>query len=578
MTLKKTPASPSDKPNTTATHVPSLFDIQAAIQVDPGLSPARRREIASGFNTVAKVLKTDLRQLPADIEVLRERLFKALPMAVGITQQRWRNATSLLRSGLARSEISAIPARQDNELMQEWRNLLLQEDAKPVRKPLSRLARCCSRAAIPPLEVSQAVLEHFTKALEKGCLIRSPHEVKQGTAAAWNTAVDTVPGWPQTRLEVPKRLKNPSLPLSAFPESFGADVDGFLQARSKPDLFALGNTPVLRKVTLDGKRIMIRQMATAAVEKGTRPEEIRSLADLVQVDRAREILEVFVARAGGKSTSRCRSLAFLLQSIAKHHVHARHADLKTLNEYCLSLKVKATGMTRKNRERLRQLDDPIMQGRVLGLPGLMLDEAAKVTPPTLAEARLAQTALAIAICIKCALRAKNLAQLKIGETLLIEPNGRSYIVFAADEVKNEQDIEIELSKSTDRMLRTYLNLYHPLLAPEGSPWLFPSHTGSHKAITVMSKQVAKCLAVRCGLEWNAHAFRHMVGKLYLEEHPGAYGVVMLLLGHKSIETTIRYYCGTETKAAFAKWDAFVEGHSRTLVRRRTGDGSARISR
>ena len=65
---------------------------------------------------------------------------------------------------------------------------------------------------------------------------------------------------------------------------------------------------------------MIRQMATAAVEKGTRPEEIRSLADLVQVDRAREILEVFVARAGDKSTSRCRSLAFLLQSIAKHHV------------------------------------------------------------------------------------------------------------------------------------------------------------------------------------------------------------------------------------------------------------------
>jgi hypothetical protein len=43
-------------------------------------------------------------------------------------------------------------------------------------------------------------------------------------------------------------------------------------------------------------------------------------------------------------------------------------------------------------------------------------------------------------------------------------------------------------------------------------------------------------------------------KLYLDVHPGAYGVVRLTLGHKSVDTTTQFYCGTETAPALRYHD------------------------
>ena len=52
-------------------------------------------------------------------------------------------------------------------------------------------------------------------------------------------------------------------------------------------------------------------------------------------------------------------------------------------------------------------------------------------------------------------------------------------------------------------------------------------------------------------------FRHIATKLYLDAHPGAYGVVRLLHGHKSVDTTTRFYCGEETAAAIQHYDAHI---------------------
>jgi integrase len=52
-----------------------------------------------------------------------------------------------------------------------------------------------------------------------------------------------------------------------------------------------------------------------------------------------------------------------------------------------------------------------------------------------------------------------------------------------------------------------------------------------------------------GLRVNTHLFRHIAAKLYLDEYPGQYEVVRLLLGHKSLSTTVRFYCGLEREAA-----------------------------
>ena len=61
-----------------------------------------------------------------------------------------------------------------------------------------------------------------------------------------------------------------------------------------------------------------------------------------------------------------------------------------------------------------------------------------------------------------------------------------------------------------------------------------------------------------GLDVNPHLFRHLAAELVLNARPGDYGTVRLINGHKSMETTVRFYCGTETQAAFRQLDHLVQ--------------------
>ena len=46
-----------------------------------------------------------------------------------------------------------------------------------------------------------------------------------------------------------------------------------------------------------------------------------------------------------------------------------------------------------------------------------------------------------------------------------------------------------------------------------------------------------------------HQFRHAAGALILKHRPGEYELVRRILGHKSIQTTIKFYCSLETMQA-----------------------------
>ena len=61
-----------------------------------------------------------------------------------------------------------------------------------------------------------------------------------------------------------------------------------------------------------------------------------------------------------------------------------------------------------------------------------------------------------------------------------------------------------------------------------------------------------------GIELHPHLFRHLAGKLLLDEHPGDQDTVQRMLGHKSIRTTA-IYTGSETRAAIRRYDEVVLG-------------------
>jgi integrase len=153
------------------------------------------------------------------------------------------------------------------------------------------------------------------------------------------------------------------------------------------------------------------------------------------------------------------------------------------------------------------------------------------------------------------LRINNLAHLKLGEHLIRSRKGAMHLAIPGHAVKNGVAIEALLQEPTVRLLDAYVETYLPLLRREPSPWLFPGRGGdTPKSRDMLRSQIIDCVKQRCGLLVNPHLFRHIAAKLYLDAHPGAYGVVRLLHGHKSVDTTTRFYCGMETAAAMQHYD------------------------
>ena len=50
-------------------------------------------------------------------------------------------------------------------------------------------------------------------------------------------------------------------------------------------------------------------------------------------------------------------------------------------------------------------------------------------------------------------------------------------------------------------------------------------------------------------EVNGHLFRHLAGKLYLEQRPGGHETVRQFSRHKKIDTTTTFYTGLDSKRA-----------------------------
>ena len=126
-------------------------------------------------------------------------------------------------------------------------------------------------------------------------------------------------------------------------------------------------------------------------------------------------------------------------------------------------------------------------------------------------------------------------------------------------VKNAIDLDYELPAPIARHLELYLERFRPRLVAGVNPWLFPGRAGKAKHVATLREQVTRAVRQGTGIELHPHLFRHIAGKLLLDEHPGDQGTVQRMLGHKSIRTTMATYTGAETRAAIRRYDEVVLG-------------------
>ena len=270
------------------------------------------------------------------------------------------------------------------------------------------------------------------------------------------------------------------------------------------------------------------------------------------------------AYAGGdaeKATKYVIDLAWKLLSIAKI-VGAPSETIETLQEIQEVLEPqRGDTLTDKNKAVIRAVLATDIWTRVIQLPGLMMKEAEQLLKrsPSKAASRAA-LAIQILILTRAPVRVGNLMSIRLGHNLT-RPGGNKepyVLVFPGYDIKNRVDLTFPFTAETSALIDRYINVFRPHLGNgHKSDWLFP---GDQKARSPRHASVA--IAARMereiGMRVTAHQFRHAAAALILREHPGHYEFVRRVLGHLSVQTTIRFYIGLEGYQASEHFGRLVE--------------------
>jgi integrase len=538
---------------------PTLAQVLDKISGDADLPLHRRRNLCCSLRAVGKITGKDLSLLPAVAGSLRS-IFKDLhPQHCGLSLRRIGNIKSDVLFALRHAGFVGKSRQYRLPLSAEWQRLWDEAaGAGHLRRYVSRFVHYCSANGIRPGEVNDRTLAEFKQALLDDSLMKDPTTTHQGIIRIWNKLVDAVPTWPQTRLTVPRYRESYSIPLDRFPRTFRVEVDAFFDRLQGANILDdQGPSRPLKPKTIKSRRYRLRQIVSALVLSGWKMEQIKSLAQIVELDAAKTALRFYLNRSGGKKTSQIHGLAVLIKVIAKHGVKVDQMHLDALADFCRKMDPSITGMTDKNRGRLRQFDDPKNVKLLLDFPIRVFEKIKRTDQGRRQDAVMMQIALAVELLLMSPMRAENLVALNIQRHLQRSRAGKAgvvHLVIPGDEVKNGEPLEFTLPLAAVKLLDLYLRDYHPRLAGPGSPWLFPGMNGRPKTRELFGDQVSKHVYKATGLRVNLHLFRHIAAKLYLDRNPGGYEVCRRILGHRSMETTTRFYAGMETAAASRHFD------------------------
>lgn len=576
------PLSPS---LTSQSGVPfSAFDAAQISESWVDLSPTKRRDLKSTLSTITKWLMVQPSDLPLTPEFLRKTIMDCPPGHFGVSLGRMRNIKSGLRFILRRLDVIDNPPGQ---VTPAWDAVIahLQPKTQATLKPL---AGYCTTQGIEPADIVDETVKAFEAQLRDRTLCRNPRNIASRTRGLVNSLAKAHPG-----LIAPLGKRSDAegqyvLPLKCFSASFQADLAAFgrhlagegRQRIVNDDEAPLPNFRPQRPSTVTGRIGHARWAASALVAAGVPIGEIVDLRSLIHpVDRAGAIFDFLAERAGGKASSAGTHVADVLRIIARHYTPVSERDIKHIIAWGKPLRLVYTGMTLKNQRTIREALDPKCEWKLLNLADALLKRAGGLlaaNPKT--AARLAMRALAIDFELRTQMRLGNLIGIRLDRHIhRPSPHGRAefWIDIPAGESKNDRALNFPLPAETARKLKSWVEIYRPILAPQGSPFLFPGAERIDQPITpqAMRTAIKTCMRAYVGVEVTPHQFRHIAAKLFLQENPGHYDEVRLMLGHTSTQTTIRHYSGIEGEAAHRRYDDLLRQRSRLPSPRQPQRGS-----
>lgn len=533
---------------------PWLSDCIRKIEQNNTLPATRRRDLASALRRIARAIDRTADQTPADPTWLRPRLARVAPAALGISPKTWSNVLSDAHAALDHCGVVERRFANITGLNDDWRALwddVIASGDQSLAPALGRFVRFLDRLGIAPKDVADVHADAYEAALRLNELRKSPEETRRQAVYGWNLATRRIRNWPRQRLTQPDRSNRYTLAPSAFPLSFQADLDAYIARMTAPDpLDATAPAAPLRPDTIRHRRAQVLRVASALVHAGHPMDGMTGLAVLLQPDNARRALRWMLDRNGGKTSPGIAGTAYMLTTLARHHVRlpAPHlAELKTLSK---RLEVhRPPGLTDKNRARLRQFDDVGRLRALLQLPDRLI-AGSRLSPHNTKALLQSEVAVAIAILIVCPIRRKNVAELHLERSLARQRDGRVFLLFPSPEVKNRRPIEFELPRPIVAMIDDHVARRSPTLCPQGTPWLFPRRDGqAPMERSGFSTKISRTIRREIGAEMNPHLFRHLAARMWLDRHPGNYEALRRLLGHAELSSTLNAYAGFEAGTA-----------------------------
>jgi hypothetical protein len=291
-----------------------------------------------------------------------------------------------------------------------------------------------------------------------------------------------------------------------------------------------------------------------ATRIGIGMEEMTSLSSILDPAVSRRVLDAYWEKNGEEPSIFTIDLAGLFVNLARSTNCLPADKLDELDAMRAELEHhRPEGMTDKNLSAIRSFMQSDAWRALHVLPQILIEEAreASYSAPIKAAVR-AQLAVAIGILNVAPIRCGNLGKIRIGENLIRTGGLQSpyRLIFPNYDVKNRVKLDFPLDAGLTALIDEYLTNHRPALIEHADNlWLLPGAGDSHKLLTTLSLQVARVIEKAIGLRLTVHQFRHLAAAVILKYQPGNFELVRLLLGHRTVQVTIRNYIGLETTHA-----------------------------
>lgn len=543
---------------------PSLAAAIAAIAADTGLDARQKLHWLTSLRRIAEGIGRPPESLPARIVAIRHWISRLSAARMGISSKTLANHKSNAKAALQYFlKIENVP-RRGTELSPRWAAIMGAVVEVRPRRLISSLARYCSTHGIEPDAVTPAIINAFFSYRTSSTFMSDSATHRRSLLRCWNDCVDTVPGWPGQRFEVPNLPSGSRGPAwEAFPQGLRDDFDRYLEQLAKPHRSANGKRRRPCKAsTIRTRREELVAFARAGVAAGVPIASLASLAAMLAPEVVRPTFEHYLGTGGHRASNYTIDLGWKLLSIAKT-IGAPQPTVEMLDEIRSSLEQeRGPKLTPKNLAVIREVLSTDVWVKVTNLPFRLMDDAMRrLNRAPRKAAAIAALASQIAILTRAPIRVGNLMAIRIG-TNLIRPGGDKasyHLVFPDYDVKNRVDLNFVLPESVSELIDRFVGTFRRHLAKGNrSDWLFPGDKGRPRGTAGASEAIAESVERHTGLRVTAHQFRHAAAAIILKHDPGNYEFVRRVLGHLNIQTTISSYTALESFNATGRFADIIE--------------------